>query len=333
MGKDRLADLLLLGVQGSGQAGPEQALARRARRIGRTGVARAVTPAGPLVSVWSVRGAPHAHPLGRLDVVRDAMAPRESDDGGRDHAAAVATVAAALTAVVTGPTTKADASTEVTRRVPELAQWCPGCRVDHVPDGLFRAAGGQAQLAVGRTERGATLLHPAPDHPAETVPDARREVLDAFLRVNGPATVTLFREWLGADAAPTWRGRDDLVRVQVGDRRQQLPEALLEDVLGAPEAQGAVLVPPHDPYLRQVDRTVLVPDPARRREVWRAVQPPGALLVAGEVAGVWRHRRAERRLTITTFDGVPRGRRVAAEASARLAAEVLGDDPPAVVWD
>jgi len=55
-----LDDLLLLGLQASRQADAEQSLIQRTRRIGSTGVARAMRPDGPLVNLWPVRGAPHA---------------------------------------------------------------------------------------------------------------------------------------------------------------------------------------------------------------------------------------------------------------------------------
>lgn len=54
--KDVLDDLLLLGFQGSRQAGAEQSLIKRTSRIGSTSVTKAICPDGPLVSLWSVRG-------------------------------------------------------------------------------------------------------------------------------------------------------------------------------------------------------------------------------------------------------------------------------------
>jgi len=74
--KDMLDDLLLLGFQGSRLAGAEQSLIQRTSRIGSISVTEAISPDGPLVSLWSVRGAPHVHRLTHLDFVRDALAPR-----------------------------------------------------------------------------------------------------------------------------------------------------------------------------------------------------------------------------------------------------------------
>jgi hypothetical protein len=134
-----LDDLLLLGFQGSRQAGAEQSLIQRARSVGATSVAEAIRPDGPLVSLWSVRGAPHAHRASQLDFVRDALAPRDSDEGGAAHVEAVQELAAALSSVMTGPTSKSKASSEVADRVPaSLVAWCERCQAHHVPDALFR---------------------------------------------------------------------------------------------------------------------------------------------------------------------------------------------------
>ncbi|MGW4739668.1 hypothetical protein [Nocardia xishanensis] len=71
-----LDDLLLLGLQDGRFGGAAYSLRQRTERIGSTPLGRAIAPAGPLVSWWSMRGAPHAHRLAQLDVVRDALAPR-----------------------------------------------------------------------------------------------------------------------------------------------------------------------------------------------------------------------------------------------------------------
>ncbi|MGH3386360.1 MAG: DNA glycosylase AlkZ-like family protein [Nocardioidaceae bacterium] len=335
---DALDDVLLLGVQGSRLAGAEQSLIQRTSTVGSTDVAAAISPHGPLVSLWSVRGAPHAHRLTQLDFVRDALAPRESDEGGAAYVAAVEEVAAALSAIVTSPTSKAAASTAVTERVPApLVQWCERCQADHVPDGLFRAAGRQGQIVLGPDEQRATMLYPTPDHPQASVDHPRLKLLQAYFRVNGPTSKTLFRDWMEGSSEATAALWDELggqpVRVRVDNRRYDLPEALVDAVLAAPTADGVVLVPPHDPYLRQVDRTLLVPDRTRRHQVWRALSGPGALLVDGEVAGTWRYRRSNHQMTITVFDTLGSARRKMAERSAHRIARATGDDQPTVSWE
>ena len=335
-GPDLLGDLLLLGVQDSRQGGAEQSLAQRTGRIGATPVPAAISPGGPLVSVWSVRGAPHAHRIEHLDFVRDAFRPQDTDEAG--GAGAVDEVAAVLRAVVTAPMSKAAASTEVTRRVPEaLVTWCERCRAAHVPEGLFRAAGRQARLVLGPEERRATMLHPPPAHEQETIAHPRRELLGAYFRLNGPASRTQFRDWMEDSTEGTaslWRTLGEaIVRVQIGDRRLDLPESLADTVRGAPVPRGVALVPPNDPYLRQVDRTLLVPDRTRRHQVFRPLSGPGALLVDGEVAGTWRYRRTDHEVTITPFDRLDLAQRARAERRAYLVAAATGDDEPTVSWD
>lgn len=336
-GSDVLDDLLLLGVQGSRHAGAEQSLIQRAPAIGTMSVPEAISPNGPLVSLWSVRGAPHAHRVTCLDVVRDALAPRDTDDGGFAHAEAVAEVAAGLGAVVTAPTSKSEASREVTERVSaSLVGWCARCEAAHVADGLFREAGRQAKIVLGPGDGQATMLHPSPDHRQEEVESPRLAFLHAYFRVNGPTSRTLYRDWVSGDnkaSTELWSHLgDDLVRVQVDNRRADLPKALVNSVVGATEPKGIALVPPRDPYLRQVDRTLLVPDRKRRGEVWRALSGPGALLVDGEVAGTWRYRRSDHEVTITAFTSLASTQRKHAEKRARLLAEATGEDRPRVIW-
>jgi len=339
-GSDRgvaaLDDLLLLGIQGTRQAGPEQGIGVRAARIGRTAVRNAIGPGGPLVTMWSVRGAPHTHRVTRLDAVRDALAPRDSDDGGTAFVEAVAEVADALTAVVTSPTPKGEASRAVADSVSgSLVRWCERCGAKHVDDGLFRAAGRQAQIVIGPDEQRATMLHPRPDQEQDVVDQPRSAFLQAYFRVNGPTTRTAYRDWLDASTAAVADVWDagGMQRVSVEKRRLELPTDLVETLCATPAAEGVVLVPPGDPYLRQVDRTMLVPDGKRRSQVWKALSGPGALLVDGEVAGTWRYRRSDGELSISPFESVAASVRAAAEQAAAPIAASIGADQPSVVWD
>jgi hypothetical protein len=333
---DLLDDLLRLGFQDSRPAGAAQSLLARASN-GSTGGVAATTPDGPLVTMWSVRGAPHTHRVSLLDFVRDALAPRPTDDGGEAYVSAVDEVADALRAAVRSRTAKGDASAEVTRRVSaSLVDWCERCQARHVPDGLFRAAGRQAQVVLGPEEQRATILYPKPKHRQDRVGDPRLELLQAYFRVNGPTTRHAYRDWLEGSTATVgevWdKLGDGLVPVRVEGKRHDLPEALVPAVSEALEPSGVALVPPNDPYLKQVDKTLLVPDATRRKEVWKALSGPGALLIDGEVAGTWRYRRGPKELTITPFDSVPVAQRRKAEKCAVLVAEATGDDRPTVTW-
>ncbi|MEO3813473.1 crosslink repair DNA glycosylase YcaQ family protein [Sphaerisporangium sp. B11E5] len=335
-GDAALDRLLTLGFQDTRQVGAVQALAQRTTKVDGTGVADAVSADGPLVALWSVRVAPHAYRPGRLDFVRDALAPRDADEGGPAHVEAVEEVAAALGAVVRAPMPKGEASGEVTGRVrPALVEWCPRCEARHVPDRLFREAGRQARLVLDPDRRPGTVLRPPPDHPQEKVDRPRLALLTTYLRVNGPVSRPVYRDWLGGAAAVAdlWKDLGDLVRVEIDGHRYDLPEELLDPLRAAPGATGVALVPPNDPYVRQTDRTLLVPDRERRQEALRALSGPGTLLVDGEVAGTWRYRRGRHEVAVTAFERVTPARRAEAERNAELVVGVLGDDRPKVTWD
>jgi hypothetical protein len=70
--------------------------------------------------------------------------------------------------------------------------------------------------------------------------------------------------------------------------------------------------------------------------VWRVLGKPGALLVDGEIAGVWRARksgRAKLEITITAFDAVPARVRTAAETEARRVAAARDATDVTVTYD
>jgi len=332
-----LDDLLMLGLQGSRQSGGEQSLSQRTSRIGSTSVPDAIQLDGPLVTMWSVRGAPHAHRVSQLDFIRDALAPLESDDCGKKYLDAVEEVAAALKKVVVGATPKGDASREVAMKVSKsLVQSCPRCRANHVADGTFRAGGRQAQIVIGPEEQRVTMLYPRPRVTQDKIAKPRLALVQAYFRVNGATSKTLFRDWTEGGTTGTnelWdEFGDDLVRVEVDKKRYDLPESLLDAVQKAPRAKGVALVPPNDPYLRQVDRTLLIPDSKRRQKVYKALSGPGALLVDGEVAGTWRYRRSDHEVTIELFGTLQSAQKTAAEKSAKAVATSTGDDAPSVSW-
>lgn len=334
---DVLDDLLVLGLQGSRHSNGEHALSQRAASIDSTPIERAIAPAGPLVSMWSVRGAPHAHRASQLDLVRDALASRESDDAGPRFVEAVQEVAEVMGRFVTSATLKGDVSREVASSVSStLVQRCERCRAWHIPDALFRAAGRQAQLVIGPEQNRATMLYPSPHVEQQKVDHPRRHLLEAYFRVNGPTTRTHYRDWQEAGTAGVkelWDElADQLVRVHIDGKRFGVPDSLVDSVLKAEPAHGVALVPPNDPYLRQSDRALLVPDSTRRKKVFKALSGPGALLVDGEIAGTWRYRRSDAKVSIETFIKLrPDNRNAAAQAASSLATST-GDEEPTITW-
>jgi hypothetical protein len=151
--------------------------------------------------------------------------------------------------------------------------------------------------------------------------DARMELARRYLHVFGPTTAESFAEWAGLGAAAgrsAFEGlTDELapVRTPIGDAWLLAgdEQTMLADV---PPPAPARLLPSGDTYflLQGADRELLVPGADRRAALWTSRVWPGALLVGGDVVGVWR--RANEKLTIETWRRLSRAEIDAVEAEA-----------------
>jgi hypothetical protein len=175
--------------------------------------------------------------------------------------------------------------------------------------------------------------------PPEVDPrDARLELARRYLHVCGPATPGAFSRWAGIGPRPAAAAFDALggslfpVRTPIGDAW-----ILADDEATIRRAPGpgapARLLPSGDPFLllQGTDRELLVPDAARRGELWTPRVWPGAVLVAGELAGTWR--RADATLTVRPWGRLSRAARDAVVAEAE-ALPLPGLSRPIVVrWE
>ncbi|GAB3441901.1 hypothetical protein GCM10027570_08570 [Streptomonospora sediminis] len=91
-------------------------------------------------------------------------------------------------------------------------------------------------------------------------------------------------------------------------------------------AQGVRLLPAGDPYIQQRDRTTVLGDTARHRDLWRRVGSPGAVLVDGRIAGVWNARKQGKRVDITVrpFASLSGAEREAIDHEAQAIAPLRG---------
>ena len=158
--------------------------------------------------------------------------------------------------------------------------------------------------------------------PPEVDPgEARLELVRRFLHIFGPATPEAFAEWSAIPAKRAYAAFDALgrsltpVRTPIGDAW-----ILARDeptfAVASGSAASARLLPSGDTYflLQGADRELLVADPDRRRELWTPRVWPGALLVEGEIVGVWR--RAQATVAVQTWRRLSRAARDAVEAEA-----------------
>lgn len=167
--------------------------------------------------------------------------------------------------------------------------------------------------------------------------DARLELARRFLHMLGPATPRSFTSWAGlpksAGAAAFEALGDELipVRTPIGDAWMlAADESEARAVSGSPAP--ARLLPSGDAFylLEGSDRELLVPEAEHRDLLWTARVWPGALLVGGEVAGVWRRR--QHLVTIEPWRPLSREERDAVEEEAASLPLPGLDAPIDVAW-
>ncbi|MFB9442085.1 winged helix DNA-binding domain-containing protein [Dactylosporangium vinaceum] len=296
--------VLALGVPNVPAGSARQALA-----------ARCTDPrGGDLTLAWSTRGAPHLHRPADLPDLAGALWPLSDADAAARYAtgqlpkaaaelglAAFSATAAALREVVRRPTAKGEVSRAVSDLVPpELTYDCKPCGARHISGGLLQLAGlgGGVRLEEDAAKTVLAPIAPRPKQPAKASGTA--EFIKVYLRLLGPATPGDVAKYLGTTVSavkPVWP--EDLAAVSVDGKTAWLPAEDLDGLLAAAPVEGVRLLPPSDPFLQARDRSVLVPDKAQAKEVWRMLGNPGVLLVDGDIAGTWRARAVHQRLEVS----------------------------------
>lgn len=305
--------VLDIGAQDTGPDGGKWALANR-------GVNVSDMSAGALVRVWTIRGAPHLYRREHLPSVAAAVEPFSDADAGKrifdaakplkaagiSNLDALDAVAAAMRSVVTRPRVKGEVSTAVTALMdPPYLRFCRACNATHLYEMPFRLAALRAGLEL---EAGTSppVLRPIPGfEPAglasemsDETYDDRYDVVRAYLRLLGPATPKHVADYLDApvrDVKARWP--KDVTEVSVdGELRWVLSSDA--DKLTSEAVPTTRLLGPFDLFLQARDRSTLVDDPARARALWPVLGRPGAVLVDGEIAGLWRPRTSGKHLRV-----------------------------------
>jgi hypothetical protein len=174
----------------------------------------------------------------------------------------------------------------------------------------------------------------APDIDAR---DARLELARRYLHVFGPGTADGFGNWAGV--RPTVAQEvlaalsDETVPVvtPLGEGR-----LLASDEESARHASGtpsdARLLPSGDAFflLWGEHRSMLVPDGHRRDLLWTSRVWPGALLLGGEVAGIWRRSKAT--ITIEPWRRVSTAERESIEVEAMSMPLPESDGEVTIQW-
>jgi Winged helix DNA-binding domain len=160
---------------------------------------------------------------------------------------------------------------------------------------------------------------------------ARLELARRFLRSVGPSTAKEFASWSGgwagsfgtptrgefSDAQQTFRSLEgELTEVDLEGQKRWALRTDLSRLERAVPVETVRLLPAGDPYLASADRALIVPQLRFRSELWPKSVWPGALMVNGELAGVWRRQLG--RVTMRTWRKLEPGVKdaVAEEASS-----------------
>ncbi len=294
-----------------------------------------------LLTVWAARGAPHLHRRRDLKALVQALWPVSDADAatriksaqvpqaGKLGIRAFALTAQAFRRVVRSSMPRGEVSTQVSRLVPEeLVYDCRACEARHIAGNVWQHSGLAGGIEVQSRGRDASLgpIRDAPPQPTENAGIAT--LITTYLRLLGPATPVEIGRYLGSSTAEmkkVWPG--GLAEVRVDGRRAWLPAESLAELSSAEPAPGVRLLPPMDPLLQARDRDLLVPDRARQKEVWKVLGNPGALLLDGEIAGVWRAKMAGRArvdLTVQPFGTLSAKARKAVEEEAAVVARARG---------
>lgn len=148
---------------------------------------------------------------------------------------------------------------------------------------------------------------------------ARLELARRYLHVFGPASAASFARWAGIQRAAASAVFQELVNTLTPVRTPVGDAWILAEDEAALRAQPrpaapARLLPSGDAFylLWGADREILVPEAKRRPELWTSRVWPGALLVGGEIVGVWRRSGAD--VSIDTWRRLAKAEREAVEA-------------------
>ena len=189
-------------------------------------------------------------------------------------------------------------------------RFCRPCNAVHLYEQTFRLSAIRAGLEL-QPDTSPPVLERIRGWrgPAAKVPP-RLAPIRAVLHHLGPLTPKQVAAYIDApvkDVSAHWP--DDAVDVEVdGETRSALADDV-DALASPPEPRDVVrLLGPFDPFLQCRDRELLVPDDARRKDIWRTLGRPGSVLVGHEIGGTWRPKMSggKLRLAVDAWGSLPK---------------------------
>ncbi|MCE7007163.1 winged helix DNA-binding domain-containing protein [Kibdelosporangium philippinense] len=296
-----------------------------------------------LVRAWTLRASPFLHHAEDLPKFAAALWPHSERDAlgkvawqrsvmqksGITATQAIRYTAEAMQECITSPTVKGVASTAVSKVVPKaLVSYCRGCQAEHVFESLFRLAALPGGLRLD-LDQSPPLLVPIENWPG--IPEEQHgtdDLITLFLTFVGPASYGDVAAWLTTtqtEIKEVWPAQG-LVEVDIDGRKAWIPESEMDLLLDPPEPPRALLVPTSDPFLQDRNKLFLVPDKAHHKTLWPVIGQPGAVLVDGDIVGIWRTKATRKKLEvkITEFMPIPPDAQGDVEAEAGRIAALRG---------
>jgi hypothetical protein len=321
----------ICGVHAQVPSAAEMSVAVRLPEVAGTDVKRALWTERSVVKTYGPRGTVHLLPARDLPMWIGALGaipapPTSLPESARLTPRQCDEVVDAIAAALSGAELTIDeldkAVVNATGRwaadpvVPAFGDWWPRWRQALV------IAARRGVLCFGPTRgRRVTYTEPATwiaGFRPDDAPTAAAELVRRYLHTYGPASPYDFAQWFGAPrawAVDVFKSIEaELTRAEIVEIPDDPDVAALPVESGAgpswiiagdtdvPELDGAVrLLPYFDAYgIGCQPRRLLFPGPAQHRALHRGlagVRP--LLLVEGTVAGIWHHRVARRRITVT----------------------------------
>ena len=167
--------------------------------------------------------------------------------------------------------------------------------------------------------------------------DAAAELARRFFHVFGPATAADFAKWAGVATRRAGSIVDALdgelrpVETPFGSGLILASDSDVAESARDHKHRGTRLLPSGDTLylLHGAQRGVLVPDTDRQQELWTSRVWPGAVLIDGEIAGVWR--RSGSTLTVEPWRTLSAANRAGVDEAARTLP--LPEPVQHVVWE